>query len=211
MRRFAQVRDCWLSRCECVRIADRSVDATSAALRDRGHVLHPSAVECQHQRLMKGMSYDSRKKLKVITVGNSFAITLPKQACRLLRIDRSTKMELSYNDHQLTLRPVARADSSDRIDKLQVARILRPLLLHFGLPQDVFKRISHDGTPLKTFLMDVDVGGHVDIVTLARLQVCLTRRREAERTDSSETWEETADAALIDVPNQATSTKVSLR
>ena len=49
----------------------------------------------------------------------------------------------------------------------------------------------------------MQIGGHQDLVTLARLDACLGRRRALERARKTEPWAETVDAVLLQIPNTA--------
>lgn len=138
--------------------------------------------------------------LKVTTIGNSFGVTLPRHLCRALRIDRTAVLELIRNGPQMSLQVVSRGDRAGQPDRFDLAMLMR-VLDRLGMTETDFVRLSYDGTPWRTFHMDVDVGGCVDLVTVARLRACAARRGKPEYR--AEPWSETVDAVLLAIPNQS--------
>jgi antitoxin component of MazEF toxin-antitoxin module len=141
------------------------------------------------------------KPRKVIAVGNSFALTIDKKTCRLLRIDRTTELRVTIEDKDTILvRPIRRADRTGQPDRFQLERTLRVLIERYGMGPAEFKPLSHDGTSWRTFLLDAQVGGHVDLITVARIAHCLQLRSDAARRREEVPWEATIARVLELVP-----------
>lgn len=140
---------------------------------------------------------------KLIAVGNSFALTIDKKTCRLLRFDRETEFDVSIEDKDtLLVRPIRRSDRTGQPNRFQLRRTLLVLMQSYGMTAAHFAPLSHDGTTWRTFLLDADVGGRVDLTTVERLAQCLQLRRDALRRRETITWEETIARVLELVPSR---------
>lgn len=142
------------------------------------------------------------KPRKVIAVGNSFALTIDKRTCRLLRIDRTTELSVSIEDkNTILVRPIRQADRTGQPDRFRLERTLKVLIQKYEMTAAEFKPLSHDGTSWRTFLLDAQVGGHVDLTTVERLAHCLQLRSDAARRREEVTWEATIARVLELVPD----------
>lgn len=141
------------------------------------------------------------QKRKIITVGNSFAVVIPKEVCRLLRLDRKTEVNLVLQDDNILIRPIQRADRTGQPDRFRVGKVIVILTQHYGMSQADFARLSADGASWTRFVADVQIGGHLNLITVARLDECLGRRRELERARKTESWDETVDAVVLKIPS----------
>lgn len=65
-----------------------------------------------------------------------------------------------------------------------------------------FQPLSHDGRTFRTFLLDVDVGGHMDLTTVDRLKLCLQLRSEAARAQQDVPWDVTIARVLELIPDR---------
>ncbi len=142
------------------------------------------------------------KPRKVIAVGNSFALTLDKRTCRLLCIDRTTELRVTIEDKDTILvRPLRRADRTGQPDRFRLERTLRVLIERYGMGAAEFKPLSHDGTSWRTFLLDAQVGGHVNLITVERIVHCLQLRSDAARRREEVPWDVTIARVLELVPD----------
>jgi hypothetical protein len=142
------------------------------------------------------------KPRKVIAVGNSFALTIDRKTCRLLCIDRTTELRVTIEDKDTILvRPIRRADRTGQPDRFRLERTLRVLIERHGMGPAEFKPLSHDGTSWRTFLLDAQVGGHVDLITVERIAHCLQLRTDATRRREEVPWEATIARVLELVPD----------
>ena len=144
---------------------------------------------------------DYRHKQKFVSVGSSLAVVIPKPVCRLLRLDRTTEVELRLSDNQIVLRPLISANRVGQPDRLRVGRVLTILVKNYDFHGAAFARLSADGTSMRRFADDVNIGGRLDVLTVARLEECLARRRELDRTHTIESWNDTVDAILLQLPS----------
>lgn len=139
---------------------------------------------------------------KVIAVGSSFALTIDRKTCRLLCIDRTTELRVTIEDKDTILvRPIRRADRTGQPDRFRLERTLRVLIEKYGMGPAEFKPLSHDGTSWRTFLLDAQVGGHVDLITFERIAHCLQLRSDAARRREEVPWEATIARVLELVPD----------
>lgn len=145
------------------------------------------------------MSYFRKQKL--VSVGNSLAVIIPRHVCRMLRLDRTTEVDLRLSDNQIVLRPITSATRVGQPDRFRLGRILTILVRTYAMTRADFARLSNDNTSIRRFCADVDIGGHVDTLTVARLEECLARRRELDLTHIEESWNETIDAILLQLPS----------
>lgn len=143
------------------------------------------------------------KRQKCITVGNSFAITLSRHTCRLLRIDRTTEFSVTIEDkNTILLRPVRSADRAGQPDRFRLYKTLVALAQQYGMGDQEFQPLSHDGRTWRTFLLDAQVGGHADLTTVERLQLCLQLRSDAVRRREDVPWEATIATVLEAFPDR---------
>ena len=140
---------------------------------------------------------------KIVAIGNSFGVVIPKQLCRLLRLDRTTEVSVALQNENIVVRAINRADRTGQPDRFRVGKPLAILVMHYGMTPEHFDRLSHDGTSWSRFTGDVEIGGYLDLITVARLDEVLGRRRELERARITETWERTLDVVLLRVPSAA--------
>ncbi len=142
------------------------------------------------------------KPRKVIAVGNSFALTIDRKTCRLLSIDRTTELRILIEDKDtILIRPIRRADRTGQPDRFRLERTLKVLIQRYGMGAAEFKPLSHDGTSWRTFLLDAQVGGHVDLITVERIAHCLQLRSDAARRREDTPWETTIARVLELVPD----------
>jgi antitoxin component of MazEF toxin-antitoxin module len=139
---------------------------------------------------------------RVITAGNSFAVTLPVQYCRLLSIDQTTELVPSIEEGCIVYRPVRKqptAPTSSPVGEAlrfrELERLMESLDMH-GLSKRHFERIRHDTMDLLEFVGRIGLGRDVDPVTVQRLQKCLERQ-----TTRREAWESTITAVLAEFPS----------
>jgi antitoxin component of MazEF toxin-antitoxin module len=143
------------------------------------------------------------KPQKLVTVGNSFAITIDKRTCRLLRLDRTTEFSVTLEGKDsILLRPVRREDRSGQPDRFRLHQSVAALIQSYGMTDREFQPLSHDGRSFRTFLLDVDVGGHMDLTTVDRLKLCLQLRSEAARAKQHVPWEDTIRRVLELIPDR---------
>ncbi len=145
------------------------------------------------------------KKRKVHEYGNSFAVVLDKQVCRLFEIDHTTELEMAVIDDRITFRPIvdrARRDRerTNQPDRFQLAKLVKVLATKYKLSSDDFQRLSNDGMRWAMFVKVVSVSRWVDAVTVKRLVHCLDRLRDLEEAGTTEPWAITIDAALLAFP-----------
>jgi antitoxin component of MazEF toxin-antitoxin module len=144
---------------------------------------------------------------KVIKVGSSLGITIPKSLCTSLNIQLHSLLNLGVDEGVVVLRPLGvvraqtrRRKSTARQAKLPTTRprieLLRALDA-WGMTKQHFQRLSHDGTGLGEFVGVVSLGQAVDPVTIERLKMCLARQETCK-----ESWDETIDAVLLAVPER---------
>ena len=133
-------------------------------------------------------------KRKLVTIGNSFALVVDKQVCRLLRVNRETTFRLYLQDGCLVFQPIRPSKPTPRLDHLRLHKVMRALSAK-GLSPAHFQRLSRDGTRYGAFLARISINDDaLDRVTIGRLERCLVRRNERR-----ESWTDTIDAVLAEV------------
>ncbi len=148
------------------------------------------------------------KAQKVITVGNSFAVTINRKALRLLRIDHTTELSVSVEDRDtILIRPTRRSDRTGQPSSVEMYRMMKTLIQRHDMTATQFNRLSHDGTSWQTFLISIDVGGVLDLTTVARLATCLQLRSDAQRRRESVPWDTTIDTVLEMIPDRSPTTE----
>jgi antitoxin component of MazEF toxin-antitoxin module len=147
------------------------------------------------------MTTKKSRNRKIVTIGSSFGVVIPKHVCRLLQLDRTTEISMHLEDDRIVIRAVNRADRARQPDRHRLGRVVTVLVNHYKMGRSEFERLSHDGTSWRAFLADVEIGGYVDPITVARLDECLVRRREVERQRVAELWPDTIDAVLLQIPD----------
>jgi ribosomal protein S10 len=138
---------------------------------------------------------------RVINIGESLGIILPKGVCGVMDIQLHSLLSLAIDEGAMILRPLGikgtparRGAPRARPEKLPTTRprieLLRALDA-WGMTKEHFQRLSHDGMGLGEFAGVVSLGQQVDPVTIERLKMCLDRRQTCK-----ESWDATIDAVL---------------
>jgi len=138
------------------------------------------------------------KPKKLITVGNSFALTIEKTVVRALGLDTESRFRMHLDDNRIVFEPIP-TTSPPPLDLPHVWRSLQALI-NRGLTPEDFLRLSHDGTPLFRFMSRLSINDRrLDRVTCVRIEKCLKRRTVVEPWRRNESWNETIEAVLAQV------------
>lgn len=142
--------------------------------------------------------YDCRMlstRRKLIATGHSFALVVDRQVCRLLRLNRDTKFRMHLEGDRIVFEPIRPASPPPRLDHIRLHRLMVALNVK-GLSPAHFQRLSHDGVRYGVFFGLISINDDtLDRVTIKRLERCLARRREVR-----ESWDDTIDAVLAEIP-----------
>lgn len=143
------------------------------------------------------------KLQKIISVGNSYAITINRKLCRLMRIDHTTQISMTIEDGDtILIRPVRTTDRTGQPDRHRMYRTMKALIERHNLSATEFALIRNDNTSWRTFLTNVQVGGYADLTTVARLVACLQLRSDALRTGEDIPWQTTIDTVREMYPDK---------
>jgi len=137
------------------------------------------------------------RKRKLTTVGNSFALVIDKQICRLLRLNADTEFAMHLDGERIVFEPIRRDEPPRRIDRVAVHRMMRTLLAG-GLSPEAFKKLHPTRVPLFAFMGQLTISDDIDPVVVKRIEMCVERRRAVR-----ESWDVTVEAVLAEIPNVA--------
>lgn len=142
----------------------------------------------------------SKKLRKVIAVGNSLAVVLGTELCRLKRIDRTTKVKVFLEDERIVIEPII----GPRVPRNHAERVRLFLALTQlpGFTSEYYDRLRHDDMDWMKFARCLQFDTPVDPITIERIAACFERRRDLQRARSDEPWSVTVNVAIALVPRK---------